>query len=183
MIASTQTNQPFAPQDAVEHRMGAYLETALKKLRESGLRITQSRIQLLSVLGRSSEPLSVEELHSLVGEQACDLVTIYRSMMVFEDHGLVQRSYRFNGTTVFEPRKDEIPRYRVFCKESKQFDDLSPELSESVRHAISALEQTLRAQGYSNVTHLLEFFAVTPKGAERRLEGRSRSPEIPAAGV
>lgn len=180
MISSTQTNQPFVDQEGMERSASSYLEVALKKLRDAGLRITQSRIQLLSVLGRSTEPLSVEELHSQVGGSGCDLVTIYRSMMVFEDHGLVQRSYRYNGTTVFEPKSGANPRYRVFCKESKQFDELSPELVESVRHAIVSLEETLRAQGYTNVTHVLEFFAVNPKAIERRPLDRTLSPEIPA---
>jgi len=178
MIASTQTNQPFAPREAVESSSGSYLENSLTALRKAGLRITQSRIQLLSVLGRTSEPLSVEELHSSVGKHGCDLVTIYRSMLVFEEFGLVQRSYRYNGTTVFEPKTDAKTRYRVFCKESKRFDELSPELSESVRHAIYALEETLRAQGYTSVTHVLEFFAVTPQTANRLVEARSRNVEF-----
>jgi Fur family ferric uptake transcriptional regulator len=177
MIASTQTNQPFVTHASGELPAASYLEVALKKLRDAGLRITQSRIQLLSVLGRSREPLSVEELHSQVGGAGCDLVTIYRSMMVFEDHGLVQRCYRYNGTTVFEPKSADVPRYRVFCKESKQFEELSPDMTGQVREAIVDLERQLVEQGYSNVTHVLEFFAVSPSTHERRMIGRVQIPD------
>lgn len=163
MISSTQSNQPFATNVLKEGMACDYVEAGVKKLREGGLRITQSRIQLLTILGRSSEPMSVEELHSGIGCDRCDMVTIYRSMMVFEDHGLVQRSYRYNGTTLFERRLDMPPRYRVFCKETKRFDELDDNLTGQVRVAIAALENTLRSQGYSSVSHLFEFFA-TNKG-------------------
>ncbi len=166
MISSIHSNQPFAASGAEDNSAQIYLEDAINKLRESGLRITKSRVQLLSVLARGSEPLSVEELHSTVGEEGCDLVTIYRSMLVFEEHGLVQRSFRYNGTTVFERMKDSTPRYRVFCKESHKFAELNEDLSGPVRGAILALEEALRARGYAKVTHLLEFFAVkTDQGA------------------
>ncbi|MEY3609292.1 MAG: hypothetical protein RLZZ447_2080 [Verrucomicrobiota bacterium] len=160
MISSIHSNQPFAASGAEDNSTQTYLENAINKLRDSGLRITKSRVQLLSTLARGTEPLSVEELHSLVGEEGCDLVTIYRSMLVFEEHGLVQRSFRYNGTTVFERMKDATPRYRVFCKESQQFAELNEDLSGPVRGAILALEEALRARGYAKVTHLLEFFAV-----------------------
>lgn len=165
MISSIHSNQPFAPTAAADQAPEAYLEGAIGKLREAGLRITKSRVHLLSVLARSSEPLSVEELHSLAGEEGCDLVTIYRSMLVFEEHGLVQRSFRYNGTTVFERMRDAAPRYRVFCKQTQQFDELNEDLSGPVRGAILALEEALRARGYANVTHLLEFFAVNTNAA------------------
>ena len=164
MISSTQSNQPFATSVVKEGVACAYLEAALKKLREVGLRITQSRIQLLTVLGRSAEPMSVEELHASVGREGCDMVTIYRSMLVFEENGLVQRSYRYNGTTLFERRLDMPPRYRVFFKQTNRFDELDDHLTGQVRAAIEELENTLRAQGYSSVSHLFEFFA-THKGA------------------
>ena len=173
MISSIHSNQPFAASGAEDNSVQTYLEDAINKLRESGLRITKSRVQLLSTLARGSEPLSVEELHSMVGEEGCDLVTIYRSMLVFEEHGLVQRSFRYNGTTVFERMKDATPRYRVFCKESQKFAELNEDLSGPVRGAILALEEALRARGYAKVTHLLEFFAVktdqTTPAANNRL--------------
>ena len=159
MISSTQSNQPFATRVVKEGLAFAYVEAAVKKLRESGLRITQSRVQLLTVLGRSAEPMSVEDLHMSVGLDGCDMVTVYRSMMVFEDHGLVQRSYRYNGTTLFERSLDMPPRYRVFCKQTNRFDELDEHLTGQVRAAIEELENTLRSRGYRSVSHLFEFFA------------------------
>lgn len=166
MISSTQSNQPFATSVLKDGRSFAYVEAAIKKLREAGLRITQSRIQLLTVLGRSAEPMSVEELHSSVEGDGCDLVTIYRSMMVFEDHGLVQRSYRYNGTTLFERKLDVPPRYRVFCKQTNHFDELDEHLTGQVRAAIEELETTLRSRGYTSVSHLFEFFATHKDAGE-----------------
>lgn len=175
MISSTQSNQPFATGVVTEGRAYAYVDAAVKKLRGAGLRITQSRVQLLTALGRSAEPLSVEELHESIGRKGCDMVTIYRSMMVFEDHGLVQRSYRYNGTTLFERRLDLPPRYRVFCKETNRFDELDDHLTGQVRAAIGELENALRSQGYSRVSHLFEFFATNKGVAE---EGRSEEAPV-----
>jgi Fur family ferric uptake transcriptional regulator len=184
MISSIHSNQPFASSGAEDNSAHTYLESAINKLRDSGLRITKSRVQLLSTLARGTEPLSVEELHSLVGEEGCDLVTIYRSMLVFEEHALVQRSFRYNGTTVFERMRDSTPRYRVFCKQSQQFAELNEDLSGPVRGAILALEEALRARGYANVTHLLEFFAVNTKYAAAQVENnRLATAGEPAAQV
>jgi len=63
MISSIHSNQPFAASGAEDDSVQTYLEDAINKLRDSGLRITKSRVQLLSTLARGTEPLSVEELH------------------------------------------------------------------------------------------------------------------------
>lgn len=174
MLSANPSESSPASFTAVPGPMSDYLESAVRRLREAGLRITQSRVQLLTALGEAVEPLSVEELHASVGRGGCDLVTIYRSMLVFEDHGLVQRSYRYNGTTLYERRLHAPPRYRVFCKETNRFVELDDALTGQLRLAIATLEQTLRAQGYTRVSHLFEFFALQ--------QGPGRSPR-PAAGT
>ncbi|MBI5691753.1 MAG: transcriptional repressor [Verrucomicrobia bacterium] len=174
MLATTSSEAPFVALSAGEGRSSAFVELALGRLRQAGLRITQSRIQLLTALGQATEPMSVEELHASVGRGGCDLVTIYRSMLVFEDHGLVQRSYRYNGTTLFERRMHAPPPYRVFCKQTNRFVELDGALTVQLRSAIEALEQTLREQGYTRVSHLFEFFAQR-KGVSDRGEAAGES--------
>lgn len=157
MISSTQTNQPFSPtRESINEE---FLERALAALKQAGHRITQARVQLLKQLGAAEVPLSVEELHAAVGRHSCDVVTIYRCMLVFEDHNLVRRSFRFNGTTVFERKLDSPTRYRVQSKVDDRQAIIDSGATAALERELQRLEIWLHTQGYTGVSHSLQFFA------------------------
>lgn len=137
-----------------------YLTYALRRLREAKMRVTQSRLALLNMLGSSATPLSIEELHRGVGLETCDAVTIYRCMVAFEEIGVVQRSFRHRGTTLYERKFANQSIYRVLCKQTAASEPLLPEEAAIIADGIREVEARLRARGYQQVTHLLEFFGV-----------------------
>lgn len=98
----------------------------------------------------------------MIGHEECDLVTVYRNMATFEDLGLVARTYRHSGTTLYERKQGTDRPYRVVCKVSNRVAPISPELTDSLRKSIQDVETSLRAQGYTQVAHVLEFFGVDP---------------------
>src|SRR5688572_10884084 len=114
MISSTQTNQPFTG-NAKESGEPA-LQDIFNNLRHCGLRNTRPRRDILAVLKNRSQPASIEQIHREIGEANCDLVTVYRTMAVFEDAGIVRRSFLHNGTMTYELSAGASPRYRVTCK-------------------------------------------------------------------
>ncbi len=69
------------------------LRTWEAKLRGLGCRLTAPRRAVLHALARAQRPLSVEELHERAKAQHAPLglVTVYRTLQVLEELGLVRR--------------------------------------------------------------------------------------------
>ena len=163
MIASTQTNHPLVsiPSKVADRGL---IDQACARLRTAGLRITQPRIAILGALIRSGQPTSIEQLHADTGVGACDLVTVYRCLVAFEEIGLVRRSFFHNGTSLFVANLEGEQRYHVLCKETNHVEELDPATTADLRRCAEHLEGVLRARGYTGVTHVTEFFGVAPKG-------------------
>ncbi|AOS46323.1 Zinc uptake regulation protein [Lacunisphaera limnophila] len=154
MISATQSNHPLGlvtnrePEDVT-------LTVACTRIRNSGMRVTKPRVALLAALLRFPGPASIERIHQEVGTKSCDLVTIYRCLAAFEGLGLVRRSYLHNGTCLYEQTVNAARRYHIICKECGRTDPVDYELAEG-------LEQKIAERGYTQVSHVVEFFGVCP---------------------
>jgi Fur family ferric uptake transcriptional regulator len=162
MIASTQTNHPLTGNSKVAQKTPSPIELATTKLKSAGLRITQPRLAILAALSKRAKPTSIEHLHESVGADNCDLVTVYRCMSAFEDIGLVRRAFFHNGTALYEIDLGQPPRYHVVSKVTDEVEELDAETSDELRRAIEAVQEKLRARGYTDVSHIVEFFGVSP---------------------
>jgi Fur family ferric uptake transcriptional regulator len=119
------------------------------------MRVTKPRVALVEVLQKQEGPVSIERLHQAVGIKSCDLVTIYRCLAAFEGLGLVRRSYLHDGTCLYELTDGSARRYHIVCKACGKTDQVDYALSEET-------EQKLQDKGYSQISHVLEFFGVCP---------------------
>lgn len=177
MIASTQTNHPLLG----NARTGATkslpsIELATAKLKAAGLRITQPRLAILSALSKCPAPTSIEQLHLDVGADNCDLVTVYRCMAAFEEIGLVRRAFFHNGTALYEINLGQPTRYHVVCKTTNRVEELEIDIADELRRAIETAQEKLRARGYNDVSHIVEFFAVAPEGTRQSSGGPVSAP-------
>lgn len=172
MIASTQTNQPFA--GAGSRAGGDYMQRAINRLRAASMRVTRSRLKLLEALS-SGVPMSIEELYEAAGQQNCDIVTVYRGMVAFEQVGIVRRSFRHDGALLFECDLGRPPQYRINCKATGEIHIMDVNTTRKLRAAIESAEEILRARGFHDVTHRLEFSAVCPMRKPRQRESQPRS--------
>ena len=161
MIAATQSNHPLAtittPTDS-----RSVIEVACTSLRQAGMRVTKPRIALLHELIRRQKPASIEEIHDSVKKTGCDLVTVYRCLSAFERVGLVHRSFRHNGTGLFHIAMGSTPRYHVVCKRCGNFEPVEYFPAEGV-------ERMLTSRGYTEISHVLEFFGVCPQCSTREV--------------
>src|SRR3954466_1753163 len=164
MIASTQTNHPLAGGKS-GGKSSSPVELATAKLKSAGLRITQPRLAILGALNKRAQPTSIEQLHEDVGADNCDLVTVYRCMAAFEDIGLVRRAFFHNGTALYEINLGQPTRYHVVCKATDQVEELDAETSAELNRSLQQIEDKLRARGYADVGHIVEFFGVAPQGS------------------
>ncbi len=141
------------------HSRDARLPELTDYLRKKSRKITGPRQAILDVLRKHRRPLSNKDIRALLPEGDCDLATIYRSLHLLENIGLVKR-FDFG---------DRIARYELMltdeeghhhhlvcrsCAEVVELDECFPQQWE---------EQIARRSGFRAVTHTLEFFGVCTK--------------------
>lgn len=165
MIASTQTNHPLTGDARPDSHTLSPVELATAKLKSAGLRITQPRLAILAAVSKRAHPTSIEQIHEDLGGSGskCDLVTVYRCMAVFEEIGLVRRAFFHNGTALYEINLGQSTRYHVVCKATDQLEELDAESATELRRAIEIVENRLLSRGFTDLSHIVEFFAVSPR--------------------
>jgi Fur family ferric uptake transcriptional regulator len=174
MIAATQSNHPLA---AVAGRDAnrSFLEEACNRIRSANMRVTKPRVALVEALFKQEGPVSIERLHQIVGIKSCDLVTIYRCLAAFENLGLVRRSYLHNGTCLYELTTGHARRYHIVCKQCGRTDPVDFDLAGDT-------EEKLRGKGYTEISHVLEFFGVCPACLQGAAPTRERAVTVQPAG-
>jgi Fur family ferric uptake transcriptional regulator len=160
MIASTQTNHPLAGTKPSVAQSPITL--ACTHLKRAGLRITQPRIAILTALIKRGQPTSIEQIHGDLTEGSCDLVTVYRCLAAFEEIGLVRRSFYHNGTSLYTFNLGETKSYHFVCKDTNRVEEIDADTTAEVRRCVLQIEELLKTRGYTDVTHMVEFFGRTP---------------------
>jgi len=175
MIAATQSNHPLAHVAARPDENT--ISAACARLRQAQMRVTKPRIALLEALIRREEPVSIENLHQMLDKRSCDLVTVYRCLAAFEELGLVRRTFLHNGTSLYEfAHADRTRRYHILCKSCGK--------SEPVDYfSVEGMERMLTERGYTQLTHIIEFFGVCPTCSQAQAPARNTAPEIPSTQV
>jgi Fur family ferric uptake transcriptional regulator len=129
-----------------------------ERLRRKSRKVTGPRQAILGILRRHPHPLSIREIFSELGAGDCDLATVYRSMHLLEQMGMVKRFHFGRGGARFEllEEGDDGHHHHLVCVECSQvveIEDCFP----------TELEQRIaRRNGFKAVTHNLEFFGVCP---------------------
>ena len=135
------------------------------------MRITKPRIAIIESLIRHEGPLSIERIHQEMGTDVCDLVTVYRCLSAFENLSMVRRSYLHNGTCLYELTIGAARHYHIVCKSCGKTDrvDYFP---------IEGVERMLQDRGYTQVSHVVEFFGICPT-CQKAAPTRQGAPSIP----
>lgn len=165
MTATSTTNVPAADQKSAAAKNQSPINVACARLKAAGLRITQPRIAILAALIKRGQPTTIEQLHADLESGSCDLVTVYRCLSAFEDIGLVRRSFFHNGTSLYAMSLGEDHPYHVICKDTNRVQEIDPETTAELRRNVQRIEELLKARGYNNVSHVVEFFGLAPTEA------------------
>ena len=115
------------------------LKTAL---RERGMRVTPQRVVVHRALRELDRHVTADELLEAVGDHLpnVSLATIYATLELFEELGMVRRVQRA-GTTLFDPRTDV--HHHLVCTRCGAIEDLDSELD------TSALERAADRRGFA----------------------------------
>jgi Fur family ferric uptake transcriptional regulator len=154
MIASSPSNHPLGTVSDYG-RTANPLDLACARLKAAGLRITQPRVAIFEALIRRNCPVSIEQLHQDLTSDACDLVTVYRCLAVFEELGLVRRCFFHNGTGLYEINLNDSHHHHIVCRACGKMERIDAAFTDDT-------ERILRERGYEQVTSLVEFFGVCP---------------------
>ena len=131
------------------------IQKAEKLIKEKSLSVTEPRKNILAFLLKNHGPFSMEEIHDGLGKKACDLATVYRCIVQFENSDLVERRY-FGDEKLRYEYKDSAHHHHIVCR-------LCRSITKMKYCFISEIEQMIRDKGYSDITHSLEFFGVCAK--------------------
>lgn len=179
MIASTQTNHPLASVKQPTAKPQASIDVACSRLKAAGLRITQPRVAILEALIKRVQPASIEQIHGDLANSACDLVTVYRCLAAFQEVGLVRLCYFHNGTSLYQLNLENESPYHVVSKEGNEVEELDAENAAELRAVLGRIEESLRARGYSDVSHMVQFFAQKPKFSGQREQQQANIASTP----
>jgi Fe2+ or Zn2+ uptake regulation protein len=105
-------------------------------LRERGLRATSQRVVMHRLLRDRNRHVSAEELLTEAGKQlpGVSLPTVYSTLEVFEQLGIVRRVNGGGGTLLWDTRADV--HHHMICRNCGRIEDLETPLDlERARHS------------------------------------------------
>jgi Fur family ferric uptake transcriptional regulator len=128
------------------------------RLRRHARKFTGARQAVLAVLRQGSRPMSNKEVFARLPAGLCDLATIYRSLNLLEEVGMVKRFELGDGVARFALLRegDDGHRHHLVCTRCAEVVEIEECCTHEVEQAISA------RSGFKAVTHRLEFFGICP---------------------
>lgn len=132
------------------------LETRLEQMcAERGMKMTEQRRVIARVLAESSDHPDVEELYQRSSEidSKISIATVYRTVRLFEETGLLERLDFGDGRARYEEASGEHHDHLINVK--------TGEIIEFQNEAIEALQEKVAEEfGFKLVGHRLELFGV-----------------------
>ncbi|MEL6286751.1 MAG: Fur family transcriptional regulator, partial [Pseudomonadota bacterium] len=126
-----------------------------------GLRMTEPRRVIARVLSGADDHPDAEELHRRANSQdaSISLATVYRTVKLFEDYGIIERHDFRDGRSRYEELPDEHHDHLIDVK--------SGDVIEFHNEEIERLQEEIaRQHGYKLVDHRLELYGVPLKDGE-----------------
>ncbi len=103
-------------------------EELSERLRERGLRATSQRLVMNRLLRQSNRHLSAEQLLDEASEQlpGVSLPTVYSTLELFEQLGIVRRVNGGGGTLMWDTRADA--HHHMICRDCGRIEDMETPL-------------------------------------------------------
>ncbi|MDB5550270.1 MAG: fur [Rhizobium sp.] len=135
--------------------MADITRTLIELCAERGLRMTEQRRVIAQILQDSFDHPDVEELHrrSSAIDSKISIATVYRTVKLFEDAGIIERHDFREGRSRYETVPEEHHDHLIDLKSGKVIEFHSAE--------IEALQEKIaREHGFRLVDHRLELYGI-----------------------
>jgi len=134
---------------------GERLEWVLKKCEQSHMRMTQVRKAILEFLSEQRNPVNLEAISQVPGvRDECDATTVYRTLMVFKDAGLVRWVGMLRKTSHFVLNVPGDVSHFLVCERCGAIEELELPANTlstirqlAVEHRFAAKRQYVEVQG------------------------------------
>ena len=122
---------------------------------EKGMRMTEQRRVIARVLSTAADHPDAEELHRRAAaiDSNISLATVYRTVKLFEDAGIIERHDFREGRARYEQMRDSHHDHLINLRDGKVIEFTSEEI-EKLQAEIA------RKLGYKLVDHRLELYCV-----------------------
>lgn len=130
-------------------------KTILQKCEASGLRMTEQRRTIASVLEAADDHPDVEELYNraVVADPNISLATVYRTVKLLEESGILEKHEFGDGRARYETADREHHDHLIDVNSGEVIEFVDPE--------IEALQEKIAAKlGYRLMGHRLELYGV-----------------------
>ncbi|MDX1950752.1 MAG: Fur family transcriptional regulator [Verrucomicrobiota bacterium] len=140
------------------HAHGPELSDLTGHLRTQDHKITAPRQAILNVLRNEKHPLTTRQILDALPGGFCNLATVYRSIHLLQRLGLVQRYDFGDGAARFELTRGgkDHHHHHLICTKCA----LVIEVQQCI--ALDLEQQIATGNGFTKVSHKLEFFGVCP---------------------
>lgn len=122
-------------------------------------RITAPRINILKILKSNHKPLTIADIHKKLLNKKIDLATVYRTMNLFAELGIVNEIDFKDEFKRYELIYDRHHHHHIVCKKCKSVENVETCI-------LDDLESMLSKKGYREITHSLEFFGICKNCSE-----------------
>jgi Fur family ferric uptake transcriptional regulator len=130
---------------------------------QKGMRMTDQRRVIAQVIEQAIDHPDVEELYRRASarDPRISLSTVYRTLNLFEESGLVTKHDFKDGRARFEPIPDEHHDHLIDIRTGKVIEFRNEEI-EAIQELIA------KRLGYKLVDHRLELYAVPLGGTDKK---------------
>ncbi len=129
----------------------------------NGMRMTEQRRVIARVLAASGDHPDVEELYRRCAaiDDRISISTVYRTMKLFEDAGIIERHDFREGRARYEQMREEHHDHLINLRTGEVIEFRSEEIEK-------AQAEVARKLGYRLVDHRLELYAVPLEDKAKR---------------
>lgn len=125
------------------------------QLREAGQRATPARLAILAVLEKTKKPLSVEKINQKLGDKKIDYVTVYRTVNILKEIGIVRQIDLHHGHAHYELAALG-DHHHVVCMKCDRIEDV-----DNCSVEADMYDKALQQSGFASIAqHSLEFFGL-----------------------
>jgi Fur family ferric uptake transcriptional regulator len=128
------------------------------KAQEAGMRMTEQRRVIARVLADSDDHPDVEEVHrrAVAQDAAISIATVYRTVRLFEEAGILTRHDFGDGRARYEPVSDGHHDHLIDIQSGQVIEFSNDQIEELQRQIAEKL-------GYRLIDHRLELYGVPLK--------------------
>lgn len=128
---------------------------------DKGMRMTGQRRTIARTIARSDDHPDVEELHrrAVKFDDNISIATVYRTVKLFEDAGILERHDFREGRARYEPVTEEHHDHLIDMNSGDVIEFRNEEIEELQRSVAKKL-------GYKLVDHRLELYGVKIKSVD-----------------